>query len=57
MKAFFRKIWGDRRARKAVFIGLLSLTGIGGGVATMLGTALDEGVEQYETATEAEAGA
>ena len=57
MKNWFRSLWSDRRARKAVFIGLLSLTGIGGGVAAMLGTALDEGVEQYETATEAEQGA
>ena len=48
MKEWFQNWWGNRAARKAVIIGLLSLTGIGGGVATMLGSALDEGIEQYE---------
>lgn len=52
MKSFFAKLWGSP-ARRSIIIGLVALTGIGGPLAVTIGTAVDEGISQYQQAEQA----
>ncbi|WP_430414470.1 hypothetical protein [Marinobacter adhaerens] len=49
MKDWFSNLWNSK-ARKYVIIGILSATGVGAGVAVPVGTAIDQGIEQIESA-------
>lgn len=49
MKKWLKGLWRSS-ARKYIIIGLLAATGVGGPVAVSLGTAVDQGIEELETA-------
>ncbi|WP_375191226.1 hypothetical protein [Marinobacter sp.] len=49
MKNWFRNLWNSG-ARKYVLIGLIAATGVGAPVAVSVGTAVDQGIEQMESA-------
>ncbi len=49
MKNWFRNLWNSG-ARKYVLIGLIAATGVGAPVAVSVGTAVDQGIEQLESA-------
>lgn len=46
---WFKRIWASP-ARRSILIGLIALSGIGGPLAVTIGTAVDEGISQYEQA-------